>query len=407
MSLFSSDIRKQAKDLAERLQGVEQMKQDRAELARRFAPLGWTIYDRLSVDVIHEAVSLQDDAAAEEILTAYHLNPDQLQFLGYRFNSSRFSAWQELYERAVERANADDYLSAVPLVLIIIDGICTSKTGKHPFSGGADTPVFDSETSGAGGMAEGLAILGTTRRKLDTTPIHSPYRHGILHGLNPSFGSPLVAAKAFNLLQTSVDYFDHREDEDVRIAKAEAEQRQTSWSELAKTMADTREMKRQINSWRPRPKRSGEIIASSETSLELESNSPEETAAAYLAAITSRNFGEIAKLTADNHLRSIAFYAGRHRKELQELSVTSWIITGVSDEAAAISEAVVWLKGTYGEREWSGEQTMRLIYCDAKYNVLTRDASGGQWSVMPNFVRKISVTALWPIAEDDAEGNYD
>lgn len=344
--------------------------------------------------MVRQAVAEPDDAAGEQILTIHHLDPDQLQFLGYRFHVSRFEAWRELYERAVERAQAEDYLSAVPLVLIIIDGICTTKTGKHPFSGGADAPVFDSETSGTGGIAEGLATLGATRRKLDTTPIRSPYRHGILHGLNPSFGNALVAAKSFNLLQASVDYFDRREDEEARIAKAAAEQRQPSWSELATTMARTQDMRRQIDDWRPRPKRTGEEIASSGSSQQLEPGSPEATAASYLAAIASRNFGEIARLTIDYLLRPIGYRAGRHREEIGELCVTAWEITDLSDESPAISEVVVSLTGTHGEREWSGEQHMRLVYGDAKYDVLTRGASGGQWSVMPNFVPNLWATAL-------------
>ena len=402
MGLFNRDVARKAKELDEQFGDVERMQRERAEFARRFAPLGWTIYDRLSVDVVHEVIAESDDAAAERILVAHHLDPDQLQFLGYRFNVSRFEAWQELYERAVERARAEDYLSAVPLVLIIIDGICTTKTGKHPFSGGADAPVFDSETSGPGGIAECLAILGATRRKLDTTPIHSPYRHGIVHGLNPAFGNALVAAKTFNLLQASVDYFDRREDEEARIAKAAAEQRQPSWSELAATMARTREMQRQIESWRPRPKRLGEQIASSECPSELEPDSPEATAAAYLVALVSRNFGEIAKSTIDYPLRSIGYRAGRHRDELGELHVTAWEITGVSDEAPAISEVTALLRGTYGEGKWSGRQTMRLIYGDPKYDVLTRGAPGGRWSVMPSFLPNLWATALRSMKEQGA-----
>jgi len=66
-------------------------------------------------------------------------------------------------------------------------------------------------------------LLGSTRRKLDVTPISVPYRHGVVHGLNPRFGHAIVAAKAFNLLHAMVDYFDRRRDEDARLAKAAEE----------------------------------------------------------------------------------------------------------------------------------------------------------------------------------------
>lgn len=407
LGLFSGDVRRQAKELAKQFADVERMKAERAMFAKRFGPRGWTIYDRLSVEIVRDVVAEADDGAAEQALVAYHLDPDHLQFLGYRFNTSRFEAWREIYERAVERAHADDFLSAVPLVLIIIDGICTTKTGRHPFSGGADAPVFDTETSGPGGLSEGLATLGATRRKLETDPIKSPYRHGILHGLNPSFGNAMVAAKGFNLLQAMIDYFDRREDEDARIAKAAKDQRQPSWSEIIAMMAATRDTKRRIDDWKARPAASGQEIASSGQPHGLAANSPEATAATYLDATVARNFGVLARLTIDYPLRSIGYRAGRRRDELGEISITGWRILGVRDEALAISEVDVALEGNHGDRQWSGTQTMRLIFGDEKFETRVRGAPDGSWAVMPNFLPTLWGTALASIRDDNSADDTD
>jgi len=384
------------------------MKSERALFAKRFASRGWAIYDRLSVDVVRDAVQETDDEISEQGLTAYHLDPDNLQFLGYRFQVSRFEAWKGLYERAVERTNAHDYLSAIPLILIIIDGICLAKTGKHPFSGGADAPVFDSETSAPGGLAKGLETLGSARRKLDTNSIESPYRHGILHGLNPSFDNALVAAKSFNLLQAMVDYIDRRDDEDIRIAKATKDQRQPSWSEVFTAMSSTNELRRQTDEWRPRPAICGSRVAMHGRPHSLASESPEAAAATYLDALVDKNFGTIARMTIDYPLRAVGYRAGRHRDELGELVVTGWQITGIRDEAAAVSIADVELEETFGDRAWSGPQTMRLIYGDAKYviygdakyDVMARGAENGSWSIMPNFLPTLWATALASIGPD-------
>lgn len=391
--LFDANVGAQAKELKEQFAQVEQMQADQAAFAARFGPRGWTIFDRLSVDAVRAAVLEKDDDAADRGLTAYHLDPDTLQFLGYRFKISRFDAWQELYERAVERVKADDFLSAVPLVLIVIDGICTTKTQKHPFSGGADAPVFDTETTGAGGLPSGLAILGATRRRLDTSPIDSPYRHGIVHGLNPNFGSALVAAKAFNLLQALVDYFDKREDELARLAKATEEQRERSWSEIAQTAASTKDMKRRIDAWTARPASSG-TIAEHGQPHSLDAGSPEATAVQFLDAVVARNFGKIAGFMIDYPLRSIGMRAGRHREELGELIVTGWRLVEVRDEAPATSEVDVELQGTYQEGAWSGMQTMRLIFGDEKFDTLVRGSPGGSWAVMPNFLNSLWGTAI-------------
>ena len=222
--LLSPKMRKQFQAVEAQAENIKVMLANSDRFAEIYSPLGWVNYDRMSVDTVAKALAAEGDEG-EAILTAYHLDPDNLRFLGYRFHTSHYGAWSELYERAVERTIAEDYLSAVPLLLVIIDGICTTTTAKHPFSGGADAPVFDSQTSGPGGLSEGLALFGSTRRKLDVSPIMLPFRHGIVHGLTPSFGYPIVAAKAFNLLQAMVDYFDRRRDEAQRLAKAAEEQK--------------------------------------------------------------------------------------------------------------------------------------------------------------------------------------
>jgi hypothetical protein len=394
LGLFSSDVRRQAKELEKQFADVERMKEDRQKFAARFGPRGWTIFDRLSVDAVRIAVGENDDDLADQGLMSHHLDTDILTFLGYRFYTCRFEAWHDLYERAVERLLAKDYLSAVPLLLIIIDGICTTKTGKHPFSGGADAPVFDTETTGPGGLSDGLAILGATRRKLDTDAIDSPYRHGILHGLNPNFGNALVAAKTVNLLQTMVDYFDRREDEEARLAKAAKDQRQPSWSELAATVSATQNTKRRIEAWKARPAVSGQSLAALGEPHSLEAGSPEAAAVTYLDAIVARNFGTLAQMTIDYPLRSIGYRAGRHREQLGALKLTSWSITGMRDEAPAISEVDVVMEGILNDSPWSGTQVMRLIYNDEKFEVRVRGASDGRWSVMPNFLSTLWGTAV-------------
>lgn len=394
LGLFNGHVRRQAEELENQFADVERMKEDRQTFAARFGPRGWTIFDRFSVEAVRIAIAESDEEVADQYLVSHHLDADTLSFLGYRFKTRRFDPWQGLYGRAVERLLAQDYLSAVPLLLIIIDGICTTKSGKHPFSGGADAPVFDTETTGPGGLSDGLAILGATRRKLDTDAIDSPYRHGILHGLNPNFGNALVAAKTVNLLQTMIDYFDRREDEEARIAKAAKDQRLPSLTELASTVSATQDAKRRIEAWKARQTVAGQSLAALGEPHKFEVGSPEASAVNYLNAIVARNFGVLAKMTIDYPLRSIGYRAGRHRDELGDLKLTSWTITGIRDEAPAISEVDVAIEGTLSDSPWSGTQVMRLIYSDEKFDVRVRGAPDGRWAVMPNFLPKLWGTAV-------------
>lgn len=393
LGVFDKNAKAQFQEVERQLEIIKNMMINRDLFAQIYSPLGWVNYDRFSTDIVAKVLDMNlEDGEIE--LTSYHLNPDNLRFLGYRFCTRHFNPWEAMYERAVERAGAEDYLSAIPLVLSIIDGICTTSTGKHPFSGGADTPVFDSQTSGPGGLSEGLAILGSTRRKLDTELICMPFRHGIVHGLNPNYGSSIVAGKAFNLLWATVDYFDRRRDEAQRLEKATEEQKPVDLRELGKSMQRNAEIKDALNRWKARPVVSNIILATSDDMANLPSGSPEAFAAEYLSWLMTKNYGELAKGTVDYPNRPIGFRAGRLRNELKGISLIHWSITGIEDTSSAISQVTVKLEGAIDEQVCNIECLMRLMFADESYDLVPRGLSGGVWSVMPNFLSELWLLSI-------------
>jgi len=393
VGLFSPKFRSQFRGVERHMETVKTMLANRDLFAKTYSPLGWVNYDRMSTDVVANALSLAIDEG-EAALTAYHLEPDNLRFLGYRFYTHHYEPWSSLYERAVERAGADDYLSAIPLILSIIDGVCTTTTAKHPFSGGADAPVFDSQTSGPGGLSEGLALLGSTRRKLDNQPLAIPFRHGIVHGLNPNYGHPIVAAKAFNLLQATVDYFDRLRDEADRLAKAAEEQRPADWRELARSVTKNADDKKRLDLWTPRPLVSDTVIASAGEPHSLHLKTPEGAATVYLDALINRNFGALALATIDYPQRPIGYRAGRIREDMKEVTISDWKIVGVEDTAAAMSNVAVELSGSLNSATWTGVQRMRMMFSDDDNHPVVRGQTEGRWIVMPDFISGLWVAAL-------------
>ena len=392
LGFFNKDVREHFREVESQLDSVKQMIANRDLFAKTYSLLGWVNYDRLSTEIVASVVRMTIEDG-EVALTNHHLDPDTLRFFGYRFSTSHYEPWRALYERAVERSAAGDYLSAVPLTLIMIDGICTTTTGKHPFSGGADAPVFDSQTSGPGGLPESLALLGSTRRKLDTEVIPAPFRHGIVHGLNPNFGSPMVTAKAFNLLQATVDYFDRRRDEVERVAKAAEEQKPVDIRELGASLRRNAEYRRAIEEWCARPAATDVLLASSDAPAGLPVGSPEAFAAEYLGLLIARNFGSLARVTVDYPKRTIGYRAGRLRDDLKEIAVTRWAISGVEDTSSAMSRVTTKLEGRLNGQTWSGEHAMRLVYADENCDAMARGQPNGAWTVMPDFL-----TGLWLLA---------
>jgi hypothetical protein len=396
--LFNPELQGRFGDVERHLMTLKEMHANQQRFATKYTPIGWTLYDRLSMDLLGEIVELET-ADGETRLIAHHLDPATLQPLRWRFGVPAYAAWADILERAVERAEAQDFISAVPLVLLIIDGICTTTTQKHPFSGGADAPVFDSITAKPGGVADGLKILGATRRKLSTEPITAPYRHGIVHGLNPNYGHPVVAAKAFNLLQAMVDYFDRRRDEEARIAKAIEEQAPVNWRELGGNVLRQERRRQAIEAWTPRPPRAGERLAQSGEPVGFAPNTPEAAAAAYLDALVARNFGVLAELTVDYPNRPIGHRAGRLRADLKEVTIAAWRIVGLRDEGAAMSVVDTELEGDVRGSPWTISQPMRMLFNDRDNLPLVRGDPEGRWLVQPNYVTELWRTTLGGPAE--------
>ena len=402
VGFFVPSVRKQFAEVEKALESMKEHREHLAHFARTYGPLGWTTYDRISTTLLAELAAVKPQAG-EELLTSRHLDADTLRILSYRMRITAYEPWSEVFERAVERAGAEDYLSAVPLLLLIIDGICTTTTQKHPFSGGTDAPVFDTITSGPGGIADGLKILGATRRKLSTEPISAPYRHGIVHGLDPNFGHAIVAAKAFNLLQAMVDYFDRRRDEAFRLAKAAEEQRQPSWKELAGGIRDLEAKKRALATWKARAPVSDADLARKGEPHALAPESPEGAAVAYLEALVSRNFGLLAKKTIDYPKRSLGYRAGRIRSELEGVVLGDWRIVGFRDEGAAMSVVEIAVVVSGEGHAYQGVVPMRLLYFDTDNQSLVRGEAGGSWVVQPDFYTQLWVRGRQGYRLDDDE----
>jgi len=359
---------------------------------RIYGPVGWTLCDAISTELVGRVLELDLEAGEAELTQAY-LDPDHLHRLGWRFHKAALEPWRALYERGVERIAADDHISAAPLILIIIDGVCQARTGRHPFSGAGDIPVFDTLTSDPGGVADGFALLGSVRRKLSAEPLAAPYRHGILHGLDPNYGHPIVTAKAISLLEATLDYFDRKADEASRLAKAEADQAPVDVLDLAHRIARNAAITQAIEAWSPRPPRQ-ELVASNDGASGLDPASPEAAAVRYLKHLTSRNWGGLAKATLDLMQRPTNMMAGRFRQELTGLTVDRWRVTDLFDTGCAASEMTVELSGRLGKKPWSGTLPLRAIRVDAALNSLPRGLEDGVWLIQPDFQSRLWLAAL-------------
>jgi sirohydrochlorin ferrochelatase len=134
-----------------------------------------------------------------------------LKLLGGGIAEPRFPIRAEVTERALAAYEAGDYLVAVPLILMLVDGFGVSATGtKSMFSDLSDLEeMFQSTESMAGhpsALKPLLVRLQRAQRGYSEEPLALPMRNGILHGTRLNYANAIVAAKALNLLAAVVEW---------------------------------------------------------------------------------------------------------------------------------------------------------------------------------------------------------
>lgn len=397
---FSAKVRQAKVDIAKIQAQMDELSQAQAVFTERYAPDGWSLFAGMATPTMFEL----EDAIKEDgttILTSYHLDSQTLQTLWQRLKSERLRPWFNIFSTARERAEAGDFVSAVPLVLMIIDGIVTKLTGKHAFSGGTDAPVFDTLASGPGGIAELLRLLGQQRGSVTTSPLAAPFRHGIMHGMDPNFGHAIVAAKAFNALHAAIDYCERKLDEKDRVAQALEEQHVPLIRETLKGIADTAKTTKAIDDWSARPLKSFDDGASRAELAAFSEGSPEAASVAYLQALAQGNFGRIAAHTVDFVKRPIGARAKEFRSRLSDVGNCEWRILQIKDEAPAVSEVQAHVWGKSGGRSWSYKGTIRLIHEGEDDRSAVYGAESGRWKAIEFFLAKLEPIVLLGTTTDD------
>ena len=240
------------------------------------------------------------------------------------------------------------------------------------------------------GWRKGLLCLEQRDESSIVQPIEMPFRHGVVHGLNPNYRRVIVAAKAFSLLQATVDYFNRRRDEAERLEGAIEEQKPVGLQVLGPRLRKNSEARRALDDWQARPKAANVGLAHSSSLTALDADTPEASAAKYLELLVKKNYGGLAQMTVDYANRSIGHRAGRLRAELKDVTLTEWTIAGVEDVSPAMSKVSVTLFGIVDGESWQSEHSMRLMFAGDNFDAVVRGQGDGRWTVMADFL-----SGLW------------
>ncbi len=339
-----------------------------------FAADGWLAHDSLNFDVLKQAVdtyfSHGKEQAAQILLTYY--GPEQVADRAFLFNhATELSVRRRFIDFALTENAAGRHYSAVPLLLMVIDGAVNDAFGKGFHTSGLSLDVWDSLMAADGAIYNIKEIFQRGRKKTRIESIEMPFRNGILHGMDLGYDNPIVTAKCWCFLFVVRDWILAKKSESTRREAYQRKIHVPNLRELATQFSSTNRLRAASDAWEPR-----QIDAAYLNSLidsgAAEEGTPEVVVLHCLAFWKRRNYAGMAQLFLSRVLGS----ARAIREQFGDTNVESYSLRRIVDAAPVIAE--VDAETNSGAAIW----TFRLIREDKNGNPVPANLAGGHWQIV-------------------------
>lgn len=350
-----------------------------------FASRGWIMYDAMNVEIAQAAVTRAesgDVAGAEQDLVDYY-DEQTIRWGLMRMNAVQaFRPRMRLAELAFVDYLNGRYHAAIPVTLAVLDGMVNELGPRGFFAEGVNLEAWDSIAAHSTGLATLSKLLGQSRTKTTSDPIAVPYRHGILHGLDLSYDSRMVAAKAWGALFAARDWALKVERNELNETMAPPP---PTWRDLLHQIRENAEDKARLQQWKPRAINLGVDIPASGSPDEYEDQSPERSLVEFMTNWSGRNFGYMARYVprfVHHQEGSSNKTAGELRRHFDDKRLKSFEMLELRDEGPAVT--VIKTKLGYDESGVEQERIvdLRLIYQDETGNTMIRGKPSGAWRIV-------------------------
>ncbi len=348
-----------------------------------FSKDGWLAHDSMSLDVLKKAVDEYESKGKDEatkVLLDYY-GPDQIeQRVLFFFGAEELRIRRKFIDYALVEHKAGRHYSAIPLLLMVIDGATNDATGKGFHARGVSLDVWDSLTTADGAIYGIRDIFQKGRKKTCTERIDLPYRNGILHGMDLGYDNPIVTAKCWCFLFAVRDWLASKKSESDRKRAFEEETKVTSLQKIADILGKTNRLRQATDSWKPR-NISALYLESINRSLAAEVGRPESIVLKFLAFWKQRNYGNMAKLFWKKKVENPKRYAKEVREWYGLFRVDYYSLLHIVDEAPAI--AVIDTKVIDSDSDdmvsyWK----FRLIRENEDGDPVPANLEGGRWQIV-------------------------
>jgi hypothetical protein len=254
-----------------------------------FAERGWINYESISYEiakaVIQKAESGDYDGAEAELVNYY--NEETIRSKIKRMKDVKaFRPRWTLAQKALTDYLGGRYHACVPVVLALLDGIVNEahekgRGSKLGFSAkNVNLEAWDSISGHAKGLKVMASVFNEDRGKTTVDQITTPYRNGILHGMDLGYDNKIVAAKAWAALFSVRDWAMKAEQ---GLLDPKPPEKPITWSQVIKQISDNDAENLELSRWKPRVIKIGQDIPATGGPEMYDAGTPEQRLAEFLS----------------------------------------------------------------------------------------------------------------------------
>lgn len=383
---MQNEIKKNKEDLAS-------MKKTFEKFDQFFSNHGWCAYESLNPKIMQEAIIVAESEnieEAENVILEYYRNRIKINSRTL-LNSPEFENRIPIFNVAINHHFSKDFLSSIPLFLILMDGFVNDIEPTGLFATNTDLTAWDSIAAHPNGIGKIVKKLNQGRKKTTTDSIDFPYRNGILHGRDLNYANEKVSAKALNLLLALGDWAMAKKNMKNGLTKEKFipptnQQNLVALNEALTQTQLNRRIDKHIDKWEKREIRINFDIPSYGESSSYTENTPERCMVELFEYINSNNYGYIAQsLYIRPEKFSIKLVAGEMKKKLKELKIKRFEFLEVNDIAPAVTEMKIKVDFTLKDNiEYCSVEKFRWLFIDTAGEISPRNMEG-EWRVFDSF----------------------
>jgi hypothetical protein len=376
------------------------------EFNKLFSSLGWIAHESINSDLMHKAIELGKEGKVEEaetLLVEYY-TADNLHLLIHPFKGiEAFRIRYGFFLKAIDDTRAGRYYSAVPLMLMMLDGVVNDiSKSKGFFAEGTDLTAWDSIAAHSSGLSVLKDILNKGRNKTTTEEIDKPYRNGILHGRDLGYANSTVTAKCWAASIALRDWA--KALQEGKGVEPEQEPKlgfRDGLQEISKSIKEYGEHRKRmdvihkkIHAWKARDIKLGIDMPIAGSIDEYDEFSPEREAVQFIDYWKSSNYGKIAKQI--HHIGKSEFKKDviLARQIFENRRLLRFAITEIKDCAPAVTEVYLDVEFEYESNVYKRNVKLRFIFEDEKGDTLIIGDKKGRWGYLDFFFSDIEFAHL-------------